>query len=342
MKPSRQTSSSHAAKASRPERQTPAELRDLQRLMARAVMRPLADNGRMRTEWSDGGATRKVAAGFIKPNDRQTSFERLEIYNRQYWFRVFDCLAEDFCGLRALVGAQCFRNLAIAYLANHPSTSFTLRDLGRRFPEFVRAQPRWTAPREELAFDMARLEWAHIEAFDSEAKTPVSAVDLHGRDASKIRLRLQPHLTLLELGWPFDDYLIAMRENSRLRGEASNAVEESAAPRLPRKPPVPKREAVFLAVHRHQNMVYYKRLEEAQFELLTALGRGVALSRALAKVASLGNLPVREWFHDWSALGWFWLKTGKAKTEPLSQGLPPSQAGGSIIASPAPVKASRG
>ncbi len=25
---------------------------------------------------------------FIKPNDRLTSFERLEIYNRHYWFRV--------------------------------------------------------------------------------------------------------------------------------------------------------------------------------------------------------------------------------------------------------------
>jgi hypothetical protein len=41
-----------------------------------------------------------VAAEFIKPNDRLSSFERLEIYNRQYWFRVLDCLYDDYPGPR--------------------------------------------------------------------------------------------------------------------------------------------------------------------------------------------------------------------------------------------------
>ena len=35
---------------------------------------------------------RAAASEFIKPNDRLSSFERLEIYNRQYWFRLLDCL----------------------------------------------------------------------------------------------------------------------------------------------------------------------------------------------------------------------------------------------------------
>ena len=39
-----------------------------------------------------------IAAAFIKPNDRLSSFERLEIYNCQYWFRVLDCLYDDYPG----------------------------------------------------------------------------------------------------------------------------------------------------------------------------------------------------------------------------------------------------
>ena len=58
-------------------------------------------NERMRSVAPDGRPMRTVAGEFIKPNDRLTSFERLEIYNRQYWFRLLSSFAEDFPGFRA-------------------------------------------------------------------------------------------------------------------------------------------------------------------------------------------------------------------------------------------------
>src|SRR5579884_1096205 len=137
MKRSRPINSSRSLKPRRGKRQTLAELRALQRLMAQAVMRPLSASERMRAEWSDGRSAKQVAASFIKPNDRLTSFERLEIYNRQYWLRVMDCFAEDFCGVCALLGLKRFRDLAVAYLSNHPSRSFTLRNLGSHLIDFI-------------------------------------------------------------------------------------------------------------------------------------------------------------------------------------------------------------
>ena len=112
-------------------RQTAREFLELQRLMAGAVMRPLADGGGMRRKWQDGRPMGKVVAQFIKPNDRLTSFERLEIYNRQYWYRIKDSFYEDYPGLRAILGERRFERLACAYLEQHPSQSFTLRNLGR-------------------------------------------------------------------------------------------------------------------------------------------------------------------------------------------------------------------
>ena len=63
-------------------------LLELQRRMAEDVRRPLTANYEMRQTTDDGAFVATIAASYISPNDRLSSFERLEIYNRQYWFRL--------------------------------------------------------------------------------------------------------------------------------------------------------------------------------------------------------------------------------------------------------------
>src|SRR5882762_983869 len=122
------------------------KLRDIQHAFAAGIMRPLTPDQRMQPKWIDGKSARKAAAAFIKPNDRLTSFERLEIYNRQYWFRLIDCFYEDFPGLRSLIGEKRFYDLAVAYLTKYPSTSFALGELGNKLEKFLAAHPRWIGP----------------------------------------------------------------------------------------------------------------------------------------------------------------------------------------------------
>jgi hypothetical protein len=279
--------------------------------MATAVMRPLTRADSMQQKWMDGRPAKKIAESFIKPNDRLTSFERLEIYNRQYWFRIRDCFYQDYRGLRAILGDKKFERLADAYLAHYPSQSFTLRNLGSRLVKFLEAGPKWTAPRRELALDMARLEWAHIEAFDNEAKSPLQTDDLLDADPAKIRLQLQPHLTLLKLRNEVDDFLIELKKNSGLRGEASNAMEQNHRRKKTKVARGLKHRENFLAVHRHNDSVYYKRLEPGQFLVLSALQRGATLEKACATLIKLksfkGDLgdTIKKWFTNWAALGWF-------------------------------------
>ncbi|HEY4414970.1 MAG TPA: DNA-binding domain-containing protein [Verrucomicrobiae bacterium] len=299
-------------KKPRPElkRQTQREFHELQRLMARAVMRPLSRGDGMQKRWVDGRPTRAVAESFIKPNDRLTSFERLEIYNRQYWFRIRDCFYEDYRGLRAILGDKKFERLADEYLARYPSQSYTLRNLGSRLVKFLQAEPQWTRPRTKLALDLARLEWAHIEAFDNEARPALKLEDLANVDAARIRLQLQPHLTLLKLENVVDDFLINLKKNSGLRSEASNAMEQTRHRKKTKLAHGLKRQTNFLAVHRYQDGIYYKPLESGQFLLLSALQNGATLEKAVVKLATLkisGNPgeTVGKWFANWAALGWF-------------------------------------
>lgn len=278
--------------------------------MAGAVMQPLARDGGMRAKWRDGASMKKVAAGFIKPNDRLTSFERLEIYNRQYWYRLKDCFYDDYPGLRALLGPDRFEKLACAYLTSHPSKSFTLRNLGSRLLGFLQAEPKWIAGCREAAMEVARLEWAHIEAFDNEALPPLDTDSLLGVDPSSIRLRLQPHLGLLQLRYEADQFLIKAKKNETEREDASNAKRGSVSAGSVRAARAPKRlkREIFLAVHRHDHSVYYKRLEQAQFRLLSSFQAGSTVAEACQDLAASTLTDVskiQSWFQSWAALGWF-------------------------------------
>src|ERR1700677_1756210 len=129
---------------------SPMNLAELQRTMAAAVMMPLTPDDDMRAHAADGRLMTAVAASFVAPNSQLTPFERLEIYNRQYWYRVLDALAEDFPVLRAVVGSRAFEQLSVEYLTAHPSRSFSLRNLGSRLAEWLSDHPKFAGRRQRL------------------------------------------------------------------------------------------------------------------------------------------------------------------------------------------------
>jgi Putative DNA-binding domain len=290
-----------------PSRQNSTEdLRSFQRLMTHAVVRPLAPGDRLQSRWIDGRPMAEVAESFIKPNDRLTAFDRLEIYNRMYWFRLIGCFHEDNPALRALLGERRFEQLARAYLAKYPSRSFTLRNLCSRLEQFVREEPRWTAPRTAFALAVTRFEWAQTVAFDGESRPALTADDIADTAPGRLRLGLQPYLSLLTFDYPVDAYVLAVKQRTALRAEASNAVD-SAGPSGGRRKRVvvPRRARTHMAVHRHTNRLYYKRLSLAELRILQALGSGRPLGEAVAAGGRrVRPDQVRDWFATWMKLGW--------------------------------------
>lgn len=288
------------------------ELADLQRAMWGVISRPLTASNRMQRRTAEGRATKEVAAEIAKPNDRLTSFERLEIYNRMYWFRVLDSLYEDCPGLRAVMGDPKFIRMAEAYLNRNPSRSFTLRNLPSRLEKFLREEPQWTRPHTALCLDLARFEWAQVEVYDGAALPLFTTDDLLDSDPAKLRLALQPYLQLVELDYPVDDFLIAIKKrDALLRGDASNAPTEIHVKRAT-KVQRPRPEKCAVAVHRYQGRIFFKRLEPAACRILLAIRAGKTLERALVAGIPREKNPkedwaakVQEWFSSWMQLGWF-------------------------------------
>jgi hypothetical protein len=285
------------------------ELRHFQRVMAEALFCPLSARDGLQPRWSDGRSMAGVAEEFVKPNDRLTSFERLEIYARSYWFRVLDSLYDDFPGVRAIIGDPKFMKLATAFLAEFPSASFSLRNLGSRLPQYVQKHPEFSGRQAALAAEMARFEWAQVVAFDGPQLPALSEDDI--LDAGpKLRVALQPYLTILECEYPVDDFALALKENA-LRADASNTLTAMPKSRAAARKRLPRPKKTFVAVHRQQNRLYFKRLEPEACAILAALRAGRTLSAACA--AALRDADpavdwaarVREWFRTWQALGWF-------------------------------------
>ena len=266
----------------------------------------------MQREWIDGSATAEVAEQFIKPNDRLDSFQRLEIYNQQYWWRLLGKFAEDFRGLRAVLGDAQFDKLAVAYLEHCGSTSWTLRNLGSLLERFVRERPELTAPHTSLAIDMVRVEWARTIAFDEAEKLPLLPEEIRDIPPQLLRLGLQPYLVLLELRHPIDKLLGKLKRQGEIEtASLSNAVSSVRPRRRGRLASRPKIKPIYIAVHRQNFSVYYKRLEAEAYRLLSALRTGMPLEHACL-VACDGSTDspeviackMKSWFAEWMSFGW--------------------------------------
>jgi Putative DNA-binding domain len=296
------------------------KLLTLQRAVARAVMQPLTRSERMQRKAPGGGRMNAYAARYIKPNDRLTSFERLEIYSRQYWFRVLGSLAEDFPGLRAVLGGQRFEAMCKAYLAERPSCSFTLRNLGAQLETWLRENLGWLRDRRVLALDMVRLEWADIEAFDGQAKPPLCSEDLQQAEVENFKLDIQPYVQLLELHYPVDDLLLEVKRGEDAPDVASNAVQERRKRSKVQAAAKLEPAQIFLAVHRLDFSVYFRRIEPEEFALLSALRRGKTIERAIELAFRKSSVPVanraafvQHSFRTWATLGWFYRPDEKVR-----------------------------
>jgi hypothetical protein len=298
---------------SEPDRKKQDRLSQAQALMFSHITRPLiqaesgcgAELNSIRDEEFN-----KAANELFKPSWSLSSIDRLEVYNRQYWYRVLDSMLDDFPGVQATIGAERFDSLVYAYLQEYPSVTYTLRGLGHKLAEFIEANAKFTNPDTELACQMAQFEWAAIEAFDKQRYPLLPPNALAASNPDSLVLKLQPYVSILESDYALDDFALALdksnSEHDVSTAQASRCVEQTECLK-------PTKKHVYLVIHRLQNSVYYKRVNDEQFVLLNAISRGATLAEACEELAERltaakqKTLPDRlgKYFSEWMRLNWF-------------------------------------
>jgi len=287
-------------------RQEEQSFASAQKLMAQVIMRPL-DGDRMQTQLDNHKSINALAQSLIKPSHSLNSFERLEIYNKQYWYRILDSVEEDFEGVLTILGREKFCALSEAYVSQHPSRTFTLRDLGNKMPDFIRLNPCYAKPYARMAYETALVEWAEINAMDAAAYTPLSIGKDSAIDAQNCVLKLQPHVSVLKLNYAIDDFLIEFRKDMTLQ-LVSNAHAARATGCVNRARP--KAQKNFLVVHRSENTVYFKRVKKEEYFALLPFVEGATIEQACENAykyvasAERDKLPqkLQKSFSEWSSI----------------------------------------
>ena len=186
--------------------QHPDTLAEAQRLLWRLISAPEGVRAALDTPGDTGARLRAAVEATITGDARLSAVERLDIYAGMYFYRLCDCLADDFRAVRAVIGPARFHNLVTDYLLVHPSTHPSLRHAGRHLPQFLDAHP--LAAAWPFLADLGRLEWAILDAFDAADAAPLGQQDLEALPATawaELRFRLVPSARLLDLGWAAHD-----------------------------------------------------------------------------------------------------------------------------------------
>jgi hypothetical protein len=146
----------------------------------------------------------------IAPSQTLTSEQRINIYHNAYYARLFECFKTEYKGLLNALGDPLFEHLVWAYLQQHPSTSYTLYDLGKAFPQFLAdslkhlpadQQPEWW---QQFIIDLTTFERYFTETFNGEGHEELRSNGTEWKQS--------PALRLLHLQFPIAECIGKFRE----------------------------------------------------------------------------------------------------------------------------------
>jgi hypothetical protein len=241
----------------------------------------------------EGRKRGRPAKDLILPSKSLAPEERVGIYAEMYFLRLSECLAEDYPGVKKLVGPAAFEKLARAYLKKHPSRHYSLNTLGRKLPEFLAREAK--IPRSAMLADVARVERAIAESFDATVSPPLAPADLAMIPPAAWetgRMRMTESLRLLALDHRANAIVTACRQD--------------------KERPSFRRARSFVAVFRKEWTVWRMDLSEPMHAVLAALAKGRTLASSLAAGArAYDGTPeamqtdVHRWFREWATEGIF-------------------------------------
>ena len=269
-----------------PEAPTPP-LQVVQRWMSLLIQHPVdSDTGAHSDEARALIARGAVVGGeIIRPSQRMTPLQRMDIYNGGYLSRLIEVLESDFDAVKYVLGDDSWLDLASRYVYSHPSQHPNLNRFGRDLPAFL-------AERRELENhgflgDLARLQWAVTESFDSAEFESLDMTELQSLTPEQwqgVVLTANPSVRLLHLEYPVGTFLQEFFD-----GKA---------------PGVPEPLETDVAVYRVDTQVWRVSVPAPIALILRALLDGQPFARAL-EAGGEHEQDVGHWFREWSADGLF-------------------------------------
>lgn len=223
----------------------------------------------------------------IVDGEPMTRARRLNVYAEAYYWRLVECLQDDFESVMRACGNEGFPALVDAFLKVHPSRSFTVADVGRELSGFLRGRSDVPA----YAADFAAIDRAFQEAFYADALPPLDRAVLStiaGEDWPRVRFGIDSSVRLLANQWAVEE---AWREKDWDAATIAERVRQ-----------VPQ----YLIIFRQEYDVWIEDVERPAFLLLQGMIEGkdlATLSEAVPLACGLspeeGQQVFAERFGQW-------------------------------------------
>lgn len=202
-------------------------------------------------------------ANMVVESKEMTAEDRLTVYYRDYYLRLLHALQDDYAGFYRRVGDERFDVMVRDYLDAYPPKSFTIREIGRDFPTFLKekgVEPEWV--------ELAEFEWTMMESLfsaDLEVLTMETLSKIPPDDWSSMILHLHPSF--------------------RKRSDAYNTLELWKA--LDNKKQIESKlldASVCNVIWRFENEIYFQSLTTEQAILIHAIAEGEIFSDLCEKM----------------------------------------------------------
>lgn len=138
----------------------------------------------------------------IKETNKISASTRLQIYSNAYQFRLIEALASNFPILQKYLGEQQFQELALLYIAAHPSAFKSIRWFGDRLENFLREHSKY-AEFPYLA-ELSKLEWHMTLTFDAPDRELIdmeTVMQIPPEDWAMMRFAPHPSVYILDFQW---------------------------------------------------------------------------------------------------------------------------------------------
>lgn len=284
----------------------PEEMRKIQEWFGSIITRPLIENDRINPLSPSGVVITKEAARFVSPSPTLHPHQRIEIYNRQYWWRLLNVLQTNFPLLLRLFDYHDFNEkIAVPFLVKYPPCNWSLSDLGEKLPLWVKEEYKYND--RELVYDAALLDQVFASSFLSIQHPPIDFALLSKNDPDSLLtlpFRLQPHIHLLEYRYDLPDF------REMLIKEEPGYWVKNDFPALTQD-----KTYYFVIFRNHKNNVSWKDIPKVEYLLLKQFTHELSIQAACdwiekqdSKTQEDMAAHLQTWIQDWTRFGWLTTK----------------------------------
>ena len=142
------------------------------------------------------------------------SKDRFNVYRNNVAVSLRDALGETFPVVKKLVGEDFFAGMAQAFVRENLPKTPVLSEYGGAFPRFIEGFKQ--AQSLSYLADVARVEWAWLQAYHAADATPIAAeklVEVEEEDLDGLRFETHPSLWLIDSEWPVISIWLAHQDD---------------------------------------------------------------------------------------------------------------------------------